>query len=186
MDPGLPGGEGRARKPSRPPPVLLTSGLAKARLCGELASRPPSACDSAGPPEGEVTAAPVEGRTWLFLGRCRRHGKLGLRGCVPACGRQQLGGEGSVRGAGQKQDGGALPLGPEGGSRNPGPASGPVGFDPSTGLVRSICGAQAPNTPNRPSVSFSKWVPHPLPGGELRRSAPARSDPCTASPVLTG
>lgn len=49
MDPGPPGGEGRAQKPSRPPPVLLTGGLAKARLCGELAGRPPSACDSAGP-----------------------------------------------------------------------------------------------------------------------------------------
>lgn len=32
-----------------PSVVSLTSGLAKARLCGELAGRPPSVCDSAGP-----------------------------------------------------------------------------------------------------------------------------------------
>ena len=32
-----------------PSAVSLTSGLAKARLCGELAGRPPSVCDSARP-----------------------------------------------------------------------------------------------------------------------------------------
>ena len=49
VDPGPPGGEGRAWKPSRPPPVPLISGLAKARPWGELAGRLPSAHDSAGP-----------------------------------------------------------------------------------------------------------------------------------------
>lgn len=157
MDPGPPGGEGRSRKPSRLRQSFSPAAWPKPGSAESWPAATP-ACDSAGP-LGVRSLPPQwrEGRAVSW--EMPTSGNWAYGGVCPLAGGSSCVGGQCARSRSGTGCGGLSLWGPEGGSRNPRPALGPVGCDPSTGLVRERLWSSGPNTPTRPLSHSANGCP---------------------------